>query len=113
MKGRDIMNTREQRGIELAKTRQLKRKGEAWLVPSQTSATVYKVVITAQNESCTCPDYETRQMPCKHIYAAAYVMLREIKPDGTERITEAVVVTRKMERKTYPQNWPAYNAAQT
>lgn len=104
------MNIREQRGIELAKNRQLKKKGDTWLVPSQVGASTYSVSITAEHESCTCPDYETRQMPCKHIYAAAYVMMREINPDGTETVTETVTVT---ERKTYPQDWPKYNAAQT
>ena len=49
-------------------------------------------------------------MPCKHIYAAAYVMMREINPDGTETVTETLTVT---QRKTYPQNWKQYNAAQT
>jgi transposase len=104
------MEAREQRGIELAKSRQLKKKGDTWLVPSQVGATIYKVSITAEAESCTCPDYETRQMPCKHIYAAAYVMMREINPDGTETVTETLTVT---QRKTYPQNWKQYNAAQT
>jgi hypothetical protein len=35
--------------------------------------------------------------------------MREQKPDGSTVVTETVTVT----RKTYKQNWPAYNAAQT
>ncbi len=101
------MNVRQQRGLELTSTLKITQKDEHWLVPSQASAATYRVSITAEQESCTCPDYETRQMPCKHIYA---VMMREINPDGTETVTETVTVT---ERKTYPQNWPKYNAAQT
>ena len=37
---------------------------------------------------------------------------RELFDDGTEAVTETVTVTESV-RKTYPQNWPAYNAAQT
>jgi hypothetical protein len=35
--------------------------------------------------------------------------MRETTPDGGTVVTETVKVT----RKTYTQNWPAYNAAQT
>jgi transposase len=43
------------------------------------------------------------------VIAVEYVLLREQKPDGSTVVTETVTVT----RKTYKQNWPAYNAAQT
>jgi hypothetical protein len=32
--------------------------------------------------------------------------------DGSETITESVTVTQTVQRKTYPQQWPAYNRAQ-
>jgi hypothetical protein len=35
--------------------------------------------------------------------------MREEKPDGSTVVTETVTVT----RKTYSQDWKAYNAAQT
>ena len=49
---------------------------------------------------------------CKHIWAVEYVLERETAQDGTVTETETVKVT-KVTRKTYPQNWTAYNAAQS
>jgi len=37
---------------------------------------------------------------------------REKNADGSETVTETIQVTETVKR-TYPQNWPAYNAAQT
>ena len=58
--------------------------------------------------SCTCPDYETRRVRCKHQHAVEYAIVwsQTEAPDGT--VTETVV----MRRKTYAQDWPRYNAAQ-
>ncbi|MEO6025428.1 MAG: transposase, partial [Candidatus Binatia bacterium] len=53
-----------------------------------------------------CPDYEERQLACKHVIAVEIVVRRETSPDGTVTETRAA-------RVTYSQNWPAYNAAQT
>jgi transposase len=57
----------------------------------------------------TCRDYEERGLPCKHIFAARYTIEREYSDDGS--LTETITV--QTVRKTYPQNWRAYNAAQT
>jgi len=43
------------------------------------------------------------------IFAVEYTIERENTADGQPVVTETVKVT----RKTYSQNWPAYNAAQT
>jgi transposase len=60
-------------------------------------------------KSRRCLDYELRDQKCKHIYAVEYTIERERKVDGQNVVTETV----KIVRKTYMQNWPAYNAAQT
>ena len=102
---------REQRGIVLAATKQIHQHGDCWIVPSQSGGGVYAVRHLAEtNPECSCPDYESRRQNCKHIYAAIFVMRRERRPDGTT-ITETIAITK--ERPTYPQVWPAYNAAQT
>lgn len=101
------MDLREQRGMELAATRIIKRKKGVWLVPSQSGNDKYQVNI--ELATCTCLDHETRGVKCKHIYAASFVMMREQHPDGS--VTETVMVSET--RHTYPQNWSAYNAAQT
>jgi len=106
------MEAREQRGKQIAAAGKIKRNGESrWLVPSQSSEARYFVdLANVDQPSCTCPDFEERRLPCKHIYAVAYVVVEDQNPDGSVTVTETVTVT---QRKTYPQNWPAYNAAQT
>ena len=59
-------------------------------------------------ESCTCPDYELRKQPCKHVIAARLVEEREGKRPAPPIETDAVP-----KRKTYRQDWPKYNLAQT
>src|SRR5947207_2200538 len=106
------MDIREQRGLELAATRKIRRKGGMWVVPSQTGdGTLYQVKI-AEVATCTCPDHETRGIKCKHIYAATFVMKREENCDGTVTVTESMTFT-ETKRATYPQNWSAYNQSQT
>ena len=101
------MEAREQRGMELAATRLIRHNGNLWSVPSATGdGTRYTVDLSA--EKCSCPDYGMYQAKCKHIYAAYFVQIREQHADGS--VTETVVMAAT--RTTYPQNWPAYNAAQ-
>src|ERR1700676_2349715 len=105
------MDLREQRGLELAATRKIRNKGGIWFVPSQTNVgTIYQVNIS-QEATCTCPDYETRGIRCKHMYAANFVMMREENADGSTTVTKSLTITET--KKTYPQNWSAYNDAQT
>ncbi len=46
------------------------------------------------------------------MFAAEYVISREHHRDGSVTVTERMTVQKTVQR-TYPQNWPAYNAAQT
>lgn len=106
------MDVREQRGKQIADAGKIKRDGlSKWTVPSQSSNARYFVDLgDVEQPTCTCPDFEERRLPCKHIFAVAYFVVRQKNPDGSTTITETMTVTK---RKTYPQNWPAYNAAQT
>jgi transposase len=109
---------RRERGLEIAARLKINRQGQGWSVPSQTSGTRYMVTgfptdAKLEVARCSCPDYDTRMLKCKHIWAVEYVIQRETNPDGSTTVTERVTVTETVERKTYPQNWPAYNAAQT
>src|SRR5438876_11630329 len=108
-----VMDARQERGIEIAKQARLRKTPMGgWIVPSQSrgGSIKYAVIIAAGvKPTCTCPDYELRGEPCKHVYAVQHVIQTELFPDGRERVTETVRVT----RTTYPQNWPAYNKAQT
>jgi hypothetical protein len=106
------MDLREQRGMELAATKKIRSKKGIWFVPSQSgNGAVYQVNVMPQVPSCTCPDHETRGVKCKHIFAVKFVLKREYNGDGTTTVTKQVTVTET--KQTYPQNWTAYNEAQT
>lgn len=103
------MEDREIKGLEIAAKTKLTRKGNMWLVPSQSGIQEkYSVALNEEKPQCTCRDYEFRNENCKHIFAVQYTVEREQTEDGQTVVTETV----KVVRKTYVQNWPAYNRAQ-
>lgn len=107
---------RKQRGIQIAALARIDRdKDGAYPVPSVTAPrlTKYKVKLGGLFPTCTCPDHEIRGCKCKHIFAVECVIQRETSTDadGVTTVRESVTITKT--RKTYPQDWPAYNAAQT
>ena len=62
---------RQQRGKVIAeRARIVKTKAGFFKVPSQSSSAFYHVLPVNNEVVCTCPDYENRELPCKHIYAA-------------------------------------------
>jgi transposase/predicted nucleic acid-binding Zn finger protein len=109
------MSIREAKGRQLAETVNIRRHGNLWVVPSATGKGKYTV--DAKLSRCTCPDYDFRRQPCKHIFAVQIVVEREqttvteTAADGTTTTTTTETV--KVTRKTYKQEWPAYNRAQT
>jgi len=112
-KGGDTMDAREERGRLIAETGKLSNRGGVWFVPSQGKGGQYAVRLNPDLPTCTCPDYELRAMRCKHIYAVEYSVKRERNADGTTTVTERMTMSATVEKRTtYPQDWPAYNAAQ-
>jgi transposase len=109
--GDTVMEARQQRGLEIAATAKIAKKGGAWLVPSQSGKGRYTVCLDPTEPHCSCPDHEEGGFKCKHIFAAEYVVQREHNADGSTTVTETLTV--RTVRKTYPQDWRAYNAAQT
>ena len=51
-------------------------------------------------------------MKCEHIFAVEFAIQREEDHDGSTTVTQTVTVTETFTKPTYPQDWPAYNAAQ-
>lgn len=104
-----LPTTREQRGREIAQRGGIKQIGSRYVVPSQApGGNAYMVDII--DETCTCPDYESRrnaQGRCKHQEAAWFWIAWE----GS--VSEPATVEAPAKRKTYRQNWAAYNEAQT
>ena len=104
------MNARKQRGQTIADTLVLSKMGEEWVVPSQSGKGVYIVGKDEfGNARCQCPDFFDTGMPCKHVYAVQFKVSRAVTVDGTVTETKTLTVT----KKTYPQDWPSYNAAQS
>jgi transposase len=98
---------RTTRALAIAKTKRIVKRGSVWIVPSQSHSGSY---VVSQSEKagmptweCTCPDYETRGQPCKHVIAVEIVRHRQM-PDE--------IPATETKRVTYAQDWPAYNAAQ-
>jgi transposase len=83
--------------------------GDTYLVPSATNAgTGNGYVVDIAAGTCTCPDFEERGIPCKHQWAIRYFRHELELPDGSIVVTEVLQAL----RRTYPQNWSAYNKAQ-
>jgi transposase len=96
------MEARKLRGAAIAEAGGLQKMGDhLWVVPSQSHAGKWVVDHSGDEPTCTCPDYEKRSAFCKHIFAIEIHERRLTMPTDTPT-----------ERKTYTQDWPAYNAAQ-
>jgi transposase len=98
---RQMMDAREVKGLHIAATSHIAQQGQLWLVPSQSSNKNYTV--NAQAQTCTCLDFETRQKPCKHLYAVQ----QALNPQPLTALPAPV------KRPTYKQAWHEYNEAQT
>jgi transposase len=105
---------RKQRGMLIAAVAKIEKQNGVYLVPSQTSPKhqKYHVKYHQQHPTCDCPDFHERGCRCKHVYAVEFFRQRELEvhPDGSVTVTESVTIIQK--RKTYPQAWENYNAAQ-
>ena len=97
---------RQAKGIEIAATARLVKKGASWLVPSQSQSAKYTVVLNEEGGFCTCPDHAATGRACKHQIAVQIVIKRETNEEGQETLTTGF-------RVTYAQSsWSAYNRAQ-
>jgi transposase len=103
------MDARQARGVQLAQRGHILRQDGSWKVLSQTGNGYYSVNLD-NGPRCTCPDFELRQQPCKHIHAVECLMIWETITDDSNIITTTKTQVVKI---TYKQNWTAYNAAQT
>lgn len=103
------MDTRKERGVQLAQRGHITKQENGWKVLSQTGNGYYSVKLD-KRPSCTCPDFELRQQPCKHIHAVECLLVWDTITDGGQTITTTKTQIVKV---TYKQNWPVYNRAQT
>ena len=101
----EIDNGRKGRGQEIAKSGKLKKEGEHGVVPSQSGHGNYVVSLAMKEPICTCPDFESRHVRCKHIIAVELTLEQSIDSEGNVTFT-------RIKRITYSQDWKAYNEAQ-
>jgi len=105
-----ITDPREQRGLAIAKNFDIKYSKGIYYVPSASRNKAYKVSLKPQR--CECPDFENRRKKCKHIYAAQHWIEFDFLAQ-LEREEKQIAPPIKEPRKTYRQNWKAYNKSQT
>ena len=96
---------RQRRGLAISALTRIEKNRLGYKVPSQSGKGDY-VVSLDDSPFCTCPDFEKKQQPCKHVYAVQYTIQREAQADGSTKVTELVTVTKASE-------WTIYNEAQT
>ena len=122
----DPTELRRQRGLIIAAICPIKPDGKdhRYRVPSQKGKAHYLVNIDPKKGphwQCSCPDYEARKLPCKHVFAVQFVLQRDTNEDGSTTVTQTLTITEREGkapqtvafRATYKQDWPAYNTAQT
>ncbi len=97
---------RELKALEIAARAKIVYDGSAWVVPSQTSLTT-KYRVTIIPPGCTCEDFGLTGKPCKHVIAAKLACERDGGEQAPAIDTDVIPV-----RKTYAQDWPAFNRAQ-
>jgi len=102
------INPRQVRGLDIAKRYTIKEENGLWFVPSSSGkSNRYKVDLSKQK--CTCPDFEIRRQKCKHIFAVEF----SFEQDFLSELDTLAIVKIAKQRKTYKQDWTAYNIAQT
>jgi transposase len=100
------MDAREIKGLEIARTSRIRKTDRGWIVPSQNGNGAYLVYNEGMMTRCNCPDCQLRDVKCKHQFAVQYFEQKVTDQEGNTTVTKAV-------RMTYPQNWSAYNEAQS
>ena len=105
MQAPKLIQERKKKGYAIAQTQTVINKNGLWQVPSQTNPRhVYTVELRLDGSKCTCRDYATRGVKCKHIFAVELTVEKLVNKDGTTTVT----TTKKV---TYPQDWKAYDLA--
>ena len=104
------------RGLVMAATTQVtKDKQGRYRVRSQSSDNVYTIDLD-NDPTCTCPDFILTSRPCKHIFRVLLFVQWEQpqeQPQEQHRPSEGKDPPVRTKKKTYPQNWQAYDSAQT
>ena len=105
----ETVDQRQLRAISIANNSRIIQDTGKWLVPSQSGPGHYSVGLNGTSR-CTCPDFDTRGVKCKHIWAVEFTIERNSE-NGTRMVPG--VQTPAKASQPLGQGWKAYNAAQT
>lgn len=101
-----MTDVRRIKGLEIAATTRLTKKGAAWIVPSQSLNGTYVVSEKDGSHTCTCQDFELHKKKCKHQWAVQFTIERE------SSLAAPIGPLPKIQRKSYSRNWTQYNLSQ-
>lgn len=105
---------RESKALVIAAKSKLSKKGDKWIVPSQSGyKPFYEVDPNPDAPHCDCPDFEKRGERCKHIFAVEIVIERESSTTTTTVGDTTTTTTTETVKIRYKQMWKEYNSAQT
>ena len=96
---------RQQEGLVIAALTNIRKDPWGYKVPAQSHGGSYSVNLDYE-PYCTCPDFEERQRPCKHIYAVQVALLREQTDHAVPSQNPAP------RREDLDRSWSTYNTAQ-
>src|ERR1044071_1587848 len=104
------MSIRQQKGLQIAQRGHITQQGRLYIVPSQSGKGRYKV--DPDKRHCTCPDFDFRREPCKHLFAVEHII--ETATQTTTTTTDAqgntaTTETVKVKRQTYRQERHAHH----
>ena len=98
------LDGRLERGRQIAASGRLRAVEDGtWLVLSQSKAKT-RYLVNPNKQTCTCPDFETWELPCKHIFA--------VRIFGDPEMKKTIKSAEPVPKPTYQQDWERYNAAQ-
>ena len=98
---------RQQRGLAIAATVPIKKTKLGYSVVSQSGKGKYVINIDDEDDPyCSCPDFELRNKPCKHIYSVEFRTMQD------EDLSITPDIDTVAPKKTYSRDWANYNLAQ-
>lgn len=98
------MDMRKIKAEQIVKEKGITKTDRGWAVHSQSGRGNYLVERRGEALVCTCPDFQLRNQPCKHVIAIQLITLQWFDAKGNKIL--------EVKRVSYPQNWSAYNASQ-
>ena len=103
---------RQHRGLTIAAIAPIKKTKLGYSVRSQSGNGSYVIKLDGEDgPACSCPDFEIRDEPCKHIYAVEAYVMREENPGESPEWIEKAQETQPVKKPAIKRNWAAYKLA--